>query len=47
MDVEKQKNDDTSNIESLKRNNRLFFCGPNNCVLFNGFWTYLSTKRDY
>lgn len=27
MDVEKQKNDDTSNIESLKRNNRLFFVG--------------------
>lgn len=27
MDVEKQKNDDTSNVESLKRNNRLFFVG--------------------
>lgn len=27
MDVENQKNDDTSKIESLKRNNRLFFVG--------------------
>lgn len=27
MDVEKQKNDDTSNVESLKRNNRLFLVG--------------------
>lgn len=27
MNLEKQKNDDTSNVESLKRNNRLFLVG--------------------
>lgn len=27
MDVEKQKNDDASNVESLKRNNKLFLVG--------------------
>lgn len=27
MDVEKQKNDDASNVESLKQNNKLFLVG--------------------
>ena len=39
MDVEKQKDDDTSSVESLKRNKRLFLVGLIIvfCLMASGF----------